>query len=423
MRGRASRLSSLVVLIGVPVLVWVGCASQPRWRATRNPDALDAAAVLASDTGSLRRDLRPDEMPEIPVRRRLRPCCAFGSRLQVRVWAVKIPGVAIENVRSPDDIGHHNYDAGQRGRDDVAEGGERNGLVYTCRGGFVDIAHVRDYADWTLFLASWIGRHLETGAVIELPDDEGGRRRFVLEPVAPELVRDVGRRSMSGALAVWAGFQLSIWHEIATWYGWSAFGAFPERASAFSPEDIYSNLLGAKLVMPIIESGRDSSEDLFDRAVDVWLAQALAYLGAVDARLGEEAVRAVDQLWWDSNALLPDDDLVLRRNLQLGSTIEPWQVPDAAAGPALRDRLARHCDGELSPHRLRNPSRIPGLAFEDVLRFEVELEAGFAARPALAPVGPVVSQRDFPAILERIRLEVLEEFGPFGDRPEPAPGS
>jgi hypothetical protein len=38
-----------------------------------------------------------------------------------------------------------------------------------------------------------------------------------------------------------------VWREIATWYGWSALTLFPEEASAFSPEDLYSNLPDIKL--------------------------------------------------------------------------------------------------------------------------------------------------------------------------------
>ena len=73
--------------------------------------------------------------------------------------------------------------------------------------------------------------------------------------VDSETIAVFGRRNLTASLAIWAGYQLSLWHEIATWYGWASFEAFPERASAFSPEDLYSNLLGAKLVGPIISSG------------------------------------------------------------------------------------------------------------------------------------------------------------------------
>ena len=99
---------------------------------------LDAAALLATDLSTFDRGERPEEVPVVPVRRRLRPCCGFGSSLRVRVGAVNIPGVSIGNIRSADDIGRHTYDAGRSAQDQIA-GSERNGLVYTCRGGFIDI--------------------------------------------------------------------------------------------------------------------------------------------------------------------------------------------------------------------------------------------------------------------------------------------
>ena len=44
--------------------------------------------------------------------------------------------------------------------------------------------------------------------------------------------------SLTMAIARRLAFQLSIWHEIATWYGWSAVPGYPEKLSAFSPEDL-----------------------------------------------------------------------------------------------------------------------------------------------------------------------------------------
>lgn len=395
----------------------VGCASTPRWQTPQQPDARDAASLLASDSLGLSRDQRPDEVPIIPVRKRLRPCCAFGSDLRVRVGPVPIPAVSIGNIRSADDIGTHSYDVGQRGQD-IIVGNERNGLVYTCRGGFIDTAHVRDYADWTLYLATRIGRTLETGAVIDLPDDEGGHRRFVLQPVSPELIRIVGRRDLTAALAVHAGFQLSIWHEIATWYGWSSVDAFPERASAFSPEDLYSNLLGAKLVGPIISAGNDMSEGVYARAVDAWFAQSLRFLGAVDARLAKRVMQAVDQGWWDSSAHLPDAHLVRRRSMQLGTRIDPWIVPPERLSRADAEKLAAACGEDRAPHVLRNPSRIPGLDFAQILRFEIELDETFRAHPSLRAFGPVIEQAEFPELYEVIRAEMKQEFGPLADSPE-----
>lgn len=401
---------------GLLILSVIGCAGTSRWQTTRHPDIMDAAALLASDTQGLLRDERPDEMPLVPVRTRLRPCCAFGTGLRVRVGAIKIPGFAIDNIRSPDRIGTHTYDAGQRGQE-VIHASERNGLVYTCRGGFIDIAHVRDYADWTLYLATQIGRKLETGGVIELPDPEGGQRRFLLQPVDPKLIRIVGRRKLTASLAVWAGFQLSLWHEIATWYGWSNFGLFSERASAFSPDDLYSNLLGAKIVGPIISARNDLSEALFNRAIDGWLEQTLHFLGAVPQDTGEAAMASVDGYWWDSAARLPDPNLVLRRSLQLGARIEPWLVPARSKGPELNRTLLKECDGNLEPHILLNPSRIPDLAFESVLKLEIDLDDSLERKPALRKYEGRVDQSQFPALLEQIRGEARAEFGDLAVSP------
>jgi hypothetical protein len=47
-------------------------------------------------------------------------------------------------------------------------------------------------------------------------------------------------------LAEWTAWQMSIWHETVTWFGWDAVPGFSEEASAFSPEDLYSNPLAAR---------------------------------------------------------------------------------------------------------------------------------------------------------------------------------
>ncbi len=393
----------------ITLLVLTGCAAAPRWQATRRPDELDAARLLASDATGLQRDERPDEVPLVPMRRSLRPCCSFGSALRVRVGLLNIPGFQIRNILSPDSIGPHTYDSA------ATDTREENGLVYTCRGGFIDTAHVRDYADWTLFIAARINRQLETGGVIDLPQAEGGHRRIVLERVAPEQIEVLGRRQISAALAVWMGFQLSVWHEIATWYGWSYFGAFPERGSAFSPEDLYSNILGAKIAGPIITAENDLTEHLYNQAVDSWFEESIRFLGGVPAELGEAAMAAVDQKWWDSTARLPDDDLVLRRSIQIGHQIRPWIVPTKSIEPAAGARLEEACDGDMKPHALRHPSRIPGLDFASVLRLEIELDERLRSKAGFQGYEDVVENSDFPKILEYIREDARREFGPGAD--------
>jgi hypothetical protein len=44
----------------------------------------------------------------------------------------------------PNKIGTHNYRSGRT---------EKDGILYTCRGGHIDTPHVRKAADWTAYLA------------------------------------------------------------------------------------------------------------------------------------------------------------------------------------------------------------------------------------------------------------------------------
>ena len=405
---------------GLVALVVAGCASDPRWRATRRPDAVDAASLLASDRADPARGERPEEVPRVPVRRRLRPCCGFGSGLHVQVGAIRVPGFSIDNIRSPDALGRHVYDAGQNAQDTLV-GTERNGLVYSCRGGFIDIAHVRDYADWTLYLATEFGRQLETGARIEIPDSEGGRRTIVLEAIDPAFVATVGRRELSSALAAWMAFRMSIWHEIATWYGWSSFSIFPERASAFSPEDLYSNLLGTKLATAIVNAGNDLSEPLFNESMDAWLGQSLRFLGGVPDVLGEEMMQAVDGRWWNSKARLPDPALVLRRSFDLGLHQSPWIVPLEWIAPTTRQALEEHCEEPIEPHPLRNPRRLYDLSFADVVRLEIALDDRLGRHPAFARFDGTITDADFEPVVARIREEGRQEFGAQIDRPRGTP--
>jgi hypothetical protein len=163
--------------------------------------------MLLQDDGTHRllSSLSSEEIPEVPVRKRLRPCCAFGSELRARLGPIPIPGFSVLNVRDAEDLGPHTYDSGllqlgYEGRPGMRVDPERNGLVYTCRGGFIDTAHVRDYVDWTLFLASRLGRHLATGVVLDLPA-EGGARRVILRPVDAELIDELGTRRLTLWLA------------------------------------------------------------------------------------------------------------------------------------------------------------------------------------------------------------------------------
>ncbi|MBN2807790.1 MAG: DUF4056 domain-containing protein, partial [Prolixibacteraceae bacterium] len=167
--------------------------------------------------------LDASQQEEIPPRI-IRTCCAFGKD----VGLVGLPFVKMSDVIDVADIGEHHYLSG---------GNEGNGIVYTRRGGFIDLGHLRDLADWTAFLHGLIMENCGKAHDVVL-GKEGGVKKLRIE--VPADFSDHNAALLAGRIA----YDLSVWHEIATWYGASSVPFVPERYSSFSVEDDYSNQLG-----------------------------------------------------------------------------------------------------------------------------------------------------------------------------------
>lgn len=413
MRGRA-----LAPVLATLLILLAGCAKPPRWFGREKPSTADAAILLESEGATTARKLTQEEVPQIPIRTRLRPCCAFGTDLKVRVGAVPVPGFRIGNVIDRDEVGPHTYDSGALTRSSQAGSSElgqleNNGLLYTCRGGFIDTAHVRDYVDWTTYLASELARNLNTGTTIELPD-EGGRRRVVSRPIDQELIDRYGIARIAPPVAQWIGFQLSIWHEIATWFGWSWTETFPETASAFSPEDVYSNALGVKLFGALVTRSSTRTEHLYNSTVDSWFEAVIEHLGPVPRSVGVETMRSVDGHWWDSSRRLPDKELTLRRHFDIDDSVAPWLVPAAWAPKS----LLAICGDAANPIAISIPDGMMGEKFADWVSLQIEVDDNLAAQAPFNEIGRSVSQADFPRIIEAIRVQNREAFGPGADQPD-----
>jgi hypothetical protein len=412
----------------LPVALAVGvtaCAHPPRWVASQEPTPEEVEILLETGRASTLspRAFTASELPDIPVRVHLRPCCAFGSELRASLFgAIPILGYKIPNVIGPDDVGPHTFDSGifagtSDDRTTRSFGAERNGLIYTCRGGFIDTAHVRDYVDWAIYFAAQIGRRVIEGGEIVLPD-EGGQRRVIVRPLPPELLDRYGLGNVVSTLAQWLSFQASIWHEIATWYGWESVRGFSERASAFSPEDLYSNMLGSKLMLAINAQRQFISEPQFNRAVDGWFGRALELLGAVPADLGREVTRAVDGLWWDSHRRVPDPGLVRRRSFGIGDPIAPWLAPESALSTDLRRALDEACPVARGPVVFANPQTVRGVVLGDYVTLEIDVDDSLARQEPFATRGRRVTQADFAELVAGIVEQARAEFGPRADQPD-----
>lgn len=413
--------SSLLVVLGLVASLTCAsaCASKQSWEGgpIARPEllALEFSPLLIDEDWAF-------DVPTVAPPRRLRPCCAFGTDLRVEVGAVPVPGFSLTNVIGAEDLGPHQYDNGAIALEQSRPGGsaitlERNGLVYTCRGGFVDIAHLRDWSDWTLYLSTRIADTLETGTTIDLPY-EGGTRRIVTQPVRALLVAGYGRLPLAVPLAQWLAFQLSVWHEISTWHGWSSSTLFSEQASAFSPEDLYSNLLGIKTAGVLIYGNAVTSEAAYNESMNVAIAGLLQRLGGCPGEIGRMAMRSVDSKWWDSRVALPNKRLVLRRNMDDGSVLWPWLASHATPGGELNGKVAEYCGRKDQPVPLQMPDDYSGVPFSEIVRIEITVGDELVGRLSLPdPNSRQITEADFPAIIADIRQENQREFGLDADHP------
>lgn len=263
----------------------------------------------------------------------LRPCCAFGYNLKAQVWGIPVPFYQLGNLVDADRLGRHHYNdsAFNAVSNLMGLGSEQLGVMYTRRGGFIDIAHVRDTADNTLFLFSQLLPRLGQQWNIDL-SPELAIRRIQLNAFTPP--QDAAQRyTLAAYLAGELAFQMAAWHEVAQWYGYQSVPGFSEEVSAFSPEDLYSNLLGSRLAIDAILQGQAVSLTAYNQAMENLLPQALHQLGAVSIRATQRQFDGIDGDWWDSHRRVPEKFLVLKRDYTTGSNRLPTLPPFENTAP------------------------------------------------------------------------------------------
>lgn len=277
----------------------------------------------------------------LPAPQGLRPCCAFGYDLHAQVLDMPVPFYELDNVVAADGIGEHRYnDSLLLGLVNLAGiGHEHNGIVYTSRGGFIDTAHVRDTADMTVWLFSHLLPRLGQPFTLRLEDELTERHIVFNAFTPPETAGD--RYALAAWLAAHLAFQLAAWHEIAQWYGFESVPGFSEEVSAFSPEDLYSNLLGARIAVSLILDGQLATSEMYDAAMNKALYQALTQLGAKPETITRFQFDMLDGKWWNSQRRVPEKYLVLHRNYDVSDSRLPTPVPGEKAVP-LRLSLPHH---------------------------------------------------------------------------------
>ena len=374
--------------------------ADPRSVAAALGDPLpDARAVVA-------------DLPQLAAPHHPRSCCAFGMDLEVDFAGMHVPFFEVGNVIDVEALAVHAYDV----PDGTLEP-ETNGLIYTCRGGWIDTAHVRENADTFLYVALRAAQGLERGTTIEIPG-RGGATTIVVHPVPRALIEREGPLAIAGALAAWVTWRVTLWHEITTWFGYQSVSGFSERPSTFSLEDLYSNALGIRLGLALLDDRGFADREGYDAVIAAFLREALERLEALPLAESRAVMTSLDGRWWDSSQRLPHDALVRRRAFPTGEhEARPWRAEDAFDEGAVPEPLASRCAGA-DTRPLALTTRVGRVAARELVSItwtpEAWADQGF---PYADPTRHVVDERELEHLTEVVHDGLEEVLGEGFDAP------
>lgn len=227
----------------------------------------------------------------------------------------------------PGNFGQHSYGKPSRK--------ERNGCVYTCKGGFIDFSHLRVALDWTVYL---------TFRILTEEND------FSLTPEAGMLelhFKNMERLSLEdiSSIAQKIAFERLVWHEVASWHYHPPYRSMSEQLSAFTPEDLYSNAIGTVIGKNVALRLLTNIEGLTysEVATEEIEKYILSLEPLATKRETINAYKLVDltrqqklpeakrnnDVWWESRIIFLNQRYVFKRYMNIGPQLEPWLITEA----------------------------------------------------------------------------------------------
>lgn len=309
------------------------------------------------------------------------------------------------------ELGQHTYKFGLS---------EKNGIVYTCRGGHIDTAHLRKAADWTAYIAAKTYEELkkgETGFSFRLMEPS----LYHVEVTYPENWKDLSEQQRENIifdtsirLGEYFVYTATTWHEILTWFGYKCTGfLYSEFTSAFTWEDTFSNLLGTYVAAQAL---RDTEHE-YDEAMTLALAGELQKLGVQSSQTAKRASKKVKGRWFSSNLMLFIS--MKKRHFDIG-------LKDGCVTPAIVPSVSG-CEGaEPLPYPAPSLDFLSEYGFKVKLEIEPrEMEKGKILRIVYLD-GTEDKERIEPAIhfvviMESIKEEAIKKYGSNVDLCEAKP--
>jgi len=335
--------------------------------------AAAAAVLVGAGTGTARADAGAPSLRK----ERHRTCCALAVDLPLHLGSAHVP-VKTGIVVAPGSIGHHSYSG-------VSTSRETNGVIYTRRGGFIDTGHTREYADLTAHLSVRLKELLARGeGELRLDPRDGEIIVRIQAPVKAELLE---RTSLQLARRI--AFQVSVWVEISQHYGHTVLRGAEEYFSSFTPEDLYSNLLGTYLGVASVESKLP-----YDRAMDESFADALRSLEATPSTETRRVLDALAGRWWRASTPWPAAEIPILHSFDIGPHVMPALAPPDLVPtprvPAVLD-VPEHDEA--------------GAPLADLYRLEIVPDLRVLGGLAGSPFR-VVTGENLPLVVDAVRADV-----------------
>ena len=288
---------------------------------------------------------------------------------------------------------------------------EKNGIVYTCRGGEIDIAHLRIGVDWTAYLARQTYKHLmkrDPGFSYKLAVDRSREHVQLSYPADWDSLPDSRRSEIAKEIALAAApylcYTMTTWHEILTWYGFKVMVLPTEFPSSFSWEDSFSNLLGTVVAVHALQD----SEHSYDEAVKIALDEELAKLGVQPAAVCKRASESMRGVWYTGN--ITAFVAMRKRNFDIG-------LDDGMVHPVLIPNVPECPGAEPLPYPAPKLDVLAKYGFS--LKLEIaphEWESGKILRIAYAGEKPkkrITPEEHFPVLMKNMRQAATALYPEF----------
>ena len=287
---------------------------------------------------------------------------------------------------------------------------KKEGIVYTCKGGHIDISHVYEAADWTAYLSAKTYKHLvqnDSEFSFRLKEDSVCFVHLAY-PVNWQNLSQKEKEHIAFDVAVrlgqYFGYTAGTWHEMLTWFGYKSKGIFSEFPSAFSWEDIFSNLLGSNIGALAL---RDTKHT-YAKAVTYILNEQLEKLDIQSAKVGKHAAEKVRGTWFSGK--VPPFVNMKMRNFDIG-------LDDGFVAPLIVNSICE-CEGQKA-----RPCPVPNLQFLAEYGFSMRLEIEpreWEKNKILSVVyhdkktrnKHIEPIKDFAAIMSKIKRDAQKAYGP-----------